>query len=388
MAVSEDGEVVGSLSGGCVESSVVDAALRVLASGRPRICTFGYSDDDAFAVGLTCGGTLRVFVEPLDGPGSLGDLLDELAATLHRQQPAATATVVGARLGRGGATVLVRPGHPPTGSLGDERLDRAVVRDVLARLDAGAGGLQVYGSRGQALGDEVTVFIDAFAPPPRMVLFGAVEFSAALAAAARLLGYRVTVCDPRAAFATPRRFPMADEVVVDWPDRFLDRLTPALGPRDAVCILTHDARVDVPAITAALRTPVGYIGAMGSRRTTADRRERLCRAGVAGGDLGRLMAPIGLDIGARTPEETAVSICAEIIGRRAGRALDGSLYSGTGPIHGALAWPLPDSPAGAGGHGAGASVPVADLGAPAVRCPAVVAVAERVDQVAADPAGG
>jgi xanthine dehydrogenase accessory factor len=176
------------------------------------------------------------------------------------------------------------------------------------------------------------VFIESFAPPPRMIIFGAVDFTAALARAAKLLGYRVTVCDARAVFATPQRFPMADEVVNEWPDRHLQRVGPALGPRDAICVLTHDAKFDVPAITEAVRTAVGYLGAMGSRRTHEQRTVRLREAGLTEEQLARVMSPIGLDLGARTPEEVAVAICAEIIALRSDR-VPVPLRDASGPIH-------------------------------------------------------
>jgi xanthine dehydrogenase accessory factor len=178
----------------------------------------------------------------------------------------------------------------------------------------------------------VSVFVESFAAPPQMLIFGAVDFTAALARVAKVLGYRVTVCDAREVFATPQRFPMADEVVVDWPNRLLDEVGPDLGPRDAVCILTHDAKFDVPAVTSALETDVGYIGVMGSRRTHDDRTRRLVDAGVDEAGLGRLRSPIGLDIGARTPEETAISIVSEIIARRTGRDAQ-ALTDATGAIH-------------------------------------------------------
>ena len=235
-----------------------------------------------------------------------------------------------------GANVVVRPGHEPVGTTGDVDLDRVVVRDATAAVESGHTGTRHYGRHGQANQREVAVFIEAFAPPPTMIIFGAVDFTAALARVAKILGYRVTVCDARPVFATPARFPMADEVVVDWPDRYLSRVAADLGPRDAVCVLTHDAKFDVPAIVAALRTRVGYLGAMGSRRTHADRTRRLLEAGVAEAELPRIMGPIGLDIGARTPEETAVSICAEIIALRArGSSGEGipSLRDLSGPIH-------------------------------------------------------
>src|SRR5690242_14872648 len=223
------------------------------------------------------------------------------------------------------------------GSLGDPRLDRVAGRDALAELEAGRTGVRHYGSAGEANPDEagvvpVHVFIESFAPPPQMLIFGAVDFTAALARMGKALGYRVTVCDAREVFATKRRFPMADEVVVDWPNRLLDRVGAGLGPRDAVCVLTHDAKFDVPAIVSALATDVGYLGAMGSRKTHTKRVERLREAGVDDAGLARVMAPIGLDIGARTPEETGIAICAEIIALRTGRNAR-QLRDGSGPIH-------------------------------------------------------
>ena len=235
-----------------------------------------------------------------------------------------------------GAKVVVRPGQPTAGSTGDADLDRVVARDALGALESGLTGTRHYGRHGQANQREVAVFIEAFAPPPLMVIFGAVDFTAALAKVAKVLGYRVVVCDARPVFATEVRFPAADEVVVSWPDRYLSSIGDQLGPRDAVCVLTHDPKFDVPAITAALSTRVGYLGAMGSRRTHAERSQRLLQEGISEADLARVMGPIGLDIGARTPEETAVSICAEIISLRVGGpGKDGlsSLRDASGPIH-------------------------------------------------------
>jgi xanthine dehydrogenase accessory factor len=251
-----------------------------------------------------------------------------LRDALRADEPVALATVIEGPAP--GAKLLVRPGHPVIGSLGSPDLDRVVARDARGELEAGLTGTRHYGLNGEARQSDVSVFIESFAPPPRMVIFGAVDFTAALVRIAKVLGYRVTVCDARPAFATAVRFPQADEVVVDWPDRHLAKAE--LGPRDAVCVLTHDPKFDVPAIVAALRTRCGYLGAMGSRRTHADRVERLREAGVADDGLARVMAPIGLDIGARTPEETAVSICAEIIALRTGRAAS-SLRDADGPIH-------------------------------------------------------
>jgi xanthine dehydrogenase accessory factor len=234
---------------------------------------------------------------------------------------------------RVGAKLLVRPGDEPLGSLGNPDLDRVAARDALGALDLAATGVRHYGPHGQARREDVTVLVDAFARPARLVIFGAVDFTAALARVGKVLGFYVIVCDARAVFATRTRFPMADEVVVDWPHRLLERIGDSLGPRDAVCVLTHDPKFDVPAVIAALETRAGYLGAMGSRRTHDDRLRRLVEAGTDEKAISkRLMSPIGLDIGARTPEETAVSICAEIIASRTGRATP-SLRDAGGPIH-------------------------------------------------------
>jgi xanthine dehydrogenase accessory factor len=255
---------------------------------------------------------------------------DALRDALRAEDPVALATIVdGPNVG---AKLLVRPHGSPVGDLGDPGLDRIVARDARGELEAGLTSTRHYGLHGEARERAVSVFIESFAPPPRMIIFGAVDFTAALARAGKLLGYRVTVCDARAVFATPQRFPVADEVVNDWPHRYLAKVGEELGPRDAVCVLTHDHKFDVPAITAALETAVGYVGAMGSRRTHADRVRRLIDAGVDEAVLARVMAPIGLDLGARTPEETAISICAEIIALRAGRTVH-SLRDTAGPIH-------------------------------------------------------
>ena len=352
MAVNDEGEVAGSVSGGCVEGAVVAEALDLLGVDRPdlgllppgqgtaeahpvggsRLVTFGYSDDDAFAVGLTCGGTVHLFLEPLDHPGGLGPRLARVGDDLAARRPVAVATVVdGPGLGR---TLAVGPDGEVSGTLGDEGCDHAVARDALGELGVARSGLRHYGARGEADEAEVTVFVESFAPPPEMLVFGAVDFTAALARVARTLGYRVTVCDAREVFATAERFPEAHEVLVDWPHRLLDAVGDRLGPADAVCVLTHDAKFDVPAIRAALATGVGYIGVMGSRRTHDRRLARLAEEGVTDpADLARLHSPIGLDIGARTPEETAVAIVAEIIALRSGRPAP-HLRDTRGPIHG------------------------------------------------------
>jgi xanthine dehydrogenase accessory factor len=261
----------------------------------------------------------------------MGEVFDQLRVALEAGRPIALATVIeGPSVG---AKLLVEQDAEPLGSLGEAGLDRVVARDALGELESGATVTRHYGAHGEARERTVSVFIESFAPPPRMIIFGAVDFTAALARVAKVLGFHVTVCDARAVFATVRRFPMADDVVNEWPDRYLATVAERLGPRDAVCVLTHDAKFDVPAIVAACGTAVGYLGAMGSRRTHEARVARLREAGLGEDDLARVMAPIGLDIGARTPEETAVAICAEIIGSRTGHAA-ASLRDTSGPIHG------------------------------------------------------
>jgi len=263
-------------------------------------------------------------------------VFDRYAAALRAEMPVALATVIdGPNVG---AKLLVAPDDAPIGSLGHPELDRVVARDALAELEAARSGVRHYGPEGQTtpedLADQPTVriFVESHAPPPQMWIFGAVDFTAALARVAKVLGYRVTVCDAREVFATTRRFPMADEVKVTWPTPVFEEQGGELGPRDAVCVLTHDPKFDVPAVVGALATQVGYIGVMGSRSTHDRRTERLLAAGVTQHELDRLMSPIGLDIGARTPEETAVSICAEVIARRTGRDVP-SLRDGAGAIH-------------------------------------------------------
>lgn len=326
MAVTTDHDVRGSVSGGCVEGAVVIEALEVIEADAHRVVTFGYSDDEAFAVGLTCGGTIHLFLERFEP----GDWYTLLKADIAAERAVALATVID---GPGaGNKLLVRSDQPVVGTLGSDGLDRVVERDARGELAAGRSGLRHYGENGEAREDIVAVFIESFAPPPQMLIFGAVDFTAALARVAKVLGYRVTVCDAREVFATRQRFPMADDLVVDWPDRLLAEVGDELGPRDAVCVLTHDAKFDVPAVTAALDTDVGYIGVMGSRRTHDDRTGRLVEAGVTAEGFGRLRSPIGLDLGARTPEETAISIVAEIIAERTGRTV-AALSTTDGPIH-------------------------------------------------------
>jgi xanthine dehydrogenase accessory factor len=260
----------------------------------------------------------------------MGDVYDRLRDALGEARPVALATVVSGP--HVGAKLLVEPERSAVGTLGDPDLDRVVARDAAGELEAGLTSTRHYGEHGEARERTVSVFIESFVRPPRMIIFGAVDFTAALARNAKLLGYQVTVCDARSVFATRARFPMADAVVNDWPDRHLAAVGAELGPRDAICVLTHDAKFDVPALVSACRTSVGYIGAMGSRVTHDKRIVRLREAGLDDGDIARIMSPIGIDLGARTPEETAVSICAEIIARRTGRSAPW-LRDASGPIH-------------------------------------------------------
>jgi xanthine dehydrogenase accessory factor len=260
----------------------------------------------------------------------MGEVYEQLRDALRDARPVALATVVAGP--HVGAKLLVEVGQPSIGTLGDRGLDRVVARDAAGELEAGLTSTRHYGPHGEARARDLSVFIESFVRPPRMLIFGAVDFTAALARGAKLLGYQVTVCDARSVFATRARFPMADDVVNDWPDRHLAAVGSELGPRDAICVLTHDTKFDVPALVGACATTVGYIGAMGSRRTHDKRVARLREAGLVDADIDRILSPIGLDIGARTPEETAISICAEIIARRTGRTAP-SLRDGRGPIH-------------------------------------------------------
>ncbi len=326
MLVGPGGAAVGSVSGGCVEGAVSEAAERVLAGAPPTLEHYGVSDDDAFAVGLTCGGTIEVFVEAVDR--SSFPRLDALGDDIVQRRPAAVATVVGGP-GRPGAHLVIRP-DGRDGSLGSDRLDDAVADDARGMLDQGMTGIRHYGPDGERRRDELSVFVQSFAPPPRMLVFGAIDFAAAVARVGAFLGYHVTVCDARPVFATRARFPDADDVVVRWPHEFLAET--AIDDRTVICVLTHDPKFDIPLLEIALRTPAAYVGAMGSRRTHDDRLARLREQGLSDKELARLAAPIGLDIGARTPEETAVSVAAEIVSARWGGS--GQPLSEThGPIH-------------------------------------------------------
>ncbi|MGI8887969.1 MAG: XdhC family protein [Nocardioidaceae bacterium] len=337
MLVGPGGEAVGSVSGGCVEGAVYELAQQVLADRAPVLERFGVSDDDAFAVGLTCGGILDVFVEVVDQRSfpELGDV----AADIGAGQPVAVATVV-SHDGQTwvGRRLIVRPEDHAVasiGSLGSDRADDAVAADARGLLAAGRNETLHYGPDGQRRGDGMAVFVAAYAPKPRMLVFGAIDFAAAVARVGAFLGYQVTVCDARPVFATTSRFPDADEVVVQWPAKFLTEEIEAgrIDGRTVICVLTHDPKFDVPVLDLALRLPdVAYVGAMGSRRTHDDRVKRLREGGLGDHQLARLSSPIGLDLGARTPEETAVSVAAEIIALRWGGQGE-RLATVEGPIH-------------------------------------------------------
>ncbi|GAA4555945.1 XdhC family protein [Planotetraspora kaengkrachanensis] len=326
-------EAVGSVSGGCVEGAVYELANEVVGAGRPVLQRYGVSDDDAFAVGLTCGGIIDVFVE--DVSRETYPELGEIAASIERRRPVAVATILSGP-GQVGARRVVWPDGPDgpgssSGSLGSDRLDAAVDDDVRGMLAQGITGIRRYGAQGERRLDDLQVFVQSFAPAPRMLVFGAIDFAAAVAKIGKFLGYHVVVCDARPVFATAKRFPDADEVVVKWPHDYLS--TVQVDERTVICVLTHDPKFDVPLLEVALRTPAAYVGAMGSRRTHEDRLARLREVGLKDDDLARLRSPIGLDLGARTPEETAVSIAAELIQLRwggTGRALTDT----SGRIHG------------------------------------------------------
>jgi xanthine dehydrogenase accessory factor len=319
MVVAPDGTVAGSVSGGCVEAAVYELANDVVQTGRSALQRYGISNEDAFAVGLTCGGIIDVFAEPVSPTTfpQLGTVADDITV----RRPTAVATVIAhpdpAWVGR---RLVIGP-ERVDGSLGSARADAAVSDDARGLLAAGRTAVLTYGPDGQRQGVDMEVFVSSYAPPPRMLIFGAIDFAAALAQQGSFLGYRVTVCDARPVFATQARFPAADEVVVNWPDRYLAGQAEqgAIDARTVICVLTHDPKFDVPILEVALRLPeVCYVGAMGSRQTHKDRMDRLREVGLTDAELGRLASPIGLDLGARTPEETAVSIAAEIIARRWG----------------------------------------------------------------------
>jgi xanthine dehydrogenase accessory factor len=313
MLVGPDGTAVGSVSGGCVEGAVYELATTVRDGAIPVLQRYGVSDDDAFAVGLTCGGIIDIFTEEISRSAfpEFGELADAIAS----DTPVALATVIEGAPDQVGRHLVIWPDRRAAG-LGSARIDDAVTDDARGLLASGRTTILTYGPDGERLGDGLRVFVASFSPAPRMLVFGAIDFAAAVAKVGSFLGYRVTVCDARPIFATPKRFPDAEEVVVDWPHRYLKSQAAVLDARTVICVLTHDPKFDIPVLATALSLPVAYVGAMGSRQTHQDRLEKLGEAGVSPEQLARLSSPIGLDLGARTPEETAVSIAAEIIARR------------------------------------------------------------------------
>ena len=308
MAVSSAGEMAGSVSGGCVEGAVVQEALACLAAGQPKLLTYGIADELAQSVGLACGGTIEVFVTPLAPDASpyhafeqavRGGRLAALATTLNGAAP--------------GAALYLRPDGAGVGTLGDPRLDAAVT----ARASESFTTLQPTRLAVMIDADAAELFIDVQPPPPRLWIVGAVHIATALVTFAKALGFRTIVIDPRAAFATPARFGHADELIARWPQEVLTAAN--LDAAACVVVLTHDAKIDNPALVAALRSPARYIGALGARKTHARRLAALKALGVDDAQLARIHAPIGLDIGARRPEEIALAIMAEIVAVMNGR---------------------------------------------------------------------
>lgn len=317
LAVDSEGTAIGSVSGGCVEGAVYELCRQALEDGTTVRERFGYSDDDAFAVGLTCGGVIDIMVTPVRADDPARPVFAAALAAAAGGSAAAVARVTDGPADLLGRPLLVHPDGRYEGGLGGHpELDRTAAAEARAMLDAGRTGEVTIGADGSRCGRPLALLVESSVPPPRMIVFGAIDFAAALVRAGRFLGYHVTVCDARPVFATAARFPEADEIVVDWPHRYL--ADTEVDARTVLCVLTHDAKFDVPLLELALRLPVAYVGAMGSRRTHLERNERLREAGVTERQLAALHSPIGLDLGARTPEETALSIAAEIVADRRG----------------------------------------------------------------------
>ncbi|MFE6843155.1 XdhC family protein [Streptomyces sp. NPDC057686] len=335
LAVDSEGTAIGSVSGGCVEGAVYELCLQALEDGESVLERFGYSDDDAFAVGLTCGGIIDILVTPVPVGSPAREVFAAALAAAARGEAAAVARIAEGPAELKGRAVLVRgDGGHEGGFGGHPELDRTIAEEARAMLDAGRTGVLEIGADGRLCGEPLKVLVESSVPPPRMIVFGAIDFASALVRIGKFLGYHVTLCDARPVFATKNRFPEADEIVVEWPHRYLEAQSSAgsLDGRTVLCVLTHDAKFDVPLLELALKLPVAYVGAMGSRRTHEDRNERLREVGVSELELARLRSPIGLDLGARSPEETALSIAAEIVANRrggSGAALTGAHI----PIH-------------------------------------------------------
>ncbi|MBZ6249466.1 XdhC family protein [Streptomyces olivaceus] len=331
LAVDADGTAIGSVSGGCVEGAVYELCRQALEDGGTVVERFGYSDEDAFAVGLTCGGVIEVLVTPVRAADPARPALAAVLTAAAHGRAAAVARIVRGPAELTGRALVVHPDGSHEGGLGGHpELDRTVAAEAGAFLDAGRTGTLETGEQGSQCGAPLTLLVESSVPAPRMIVFGAIDFAAALVRAGKFLGYHVTVCDARPVFATPARFPDADEIVVEWPHKYLRRTE--VDARTVLCVLTHDAKFDIPLLKLALRLPVAYVGAMGSRRTHLERNARLREAGVSDLELARLRSPIGLDLGARTPQETALSIAAEIVAARRG-GTGASLTGAHTPIH-------------------------------------------------------
>ncbi|MFO1539460.1 MAG: XdhC family protein [Chloroflexota bacterium] len=312
LLVAADGRLAGSVSGGCVEGAAAEEIARARTDGHARVIRYGISDDLARSVGLACGGTIDVLVEP--------EVRPEVAAAARERGRAVCIPLPADAPGDAPGPVVAGAGEPPgaalvvgddgtvAGATGDAATDAALVAAAGAALDRGRSALVVAGGR--------RWLVEAFPRPPRLVIVGAVQVAIPLVTFARTLGWRTVVIDGRSAFATRERFPDADEIVAAWPDEAADAI--GLGPADSVAVLSHDVKFDEPAIVTALARGCRYVGAVGSRRTQADRRERLRAAGVADADLARLHGPIGLDLGGRAPAETALAILAEMVAARYG----------------------------------------------------------------------
>lgn len=306
MAIAETADFAGSVSGGCVELAVIEEALEVLRTGRPKLVSYGITQDMLWEVGLACGGIIHVFIEPFDAGA---EIFDALKGRVEARAPAVLATVVRSDrfLGR---KALITDDGVVAGSLGDPELDRLAVADALKGLEAERPEVKAY-----RLGDEeVEVFFDPYPAPPKLVILGGVHTAIPLAKMAKEVGFQVVVADPRAKFANRERFPTADEVLVAWPDEALAQI--GVDRSTYIAVLTHDPKVDEPALKAALNSPARYIGAIGARKTHAERVEKLRSWGFTDDQIARIHAPIGLNIGAVSPEEIAVSILAEIIAVR------------------------------------------------------------------------
>lgn len=340
MAVADDGEVIGSLSGGCVESAVHELALTVLESGRAVSTRFGTSDDEAFAVGLACGGQIDVLVTPIveaDPAAQLRIYLEaestSTAAALALELPGLTEADSGSLSGPSRSLTVDADQHVH-GDFGHSRLTEHIATDAAAMTRTGGTGILEFDDTGRRLGAGTRIFVTTSTPPPRLLIFGAIDYAAALAELGRFLGYRVTVCDARQVFTTSARFPAAHEVIVSWPHRYFAAEAEAgrVGSSTVVAVLTHDLKFDVPVLLEAARSDAGYVGALGSRRTHVQRTEALREAGAKDEEIARIHGPIGLDLGARSPEATAVSILAEVLLERA-KGTGASLSATTGAIH-------------------------------------------------------